>query len=90
MTVESLMSSEEFQKKLYEAKDIVAVKALFASEGVEISEEELMSMLLPEGDDIPEEDLESVSGGGSIMNWFRSRLGGGNGAFGGGGTAGGR
>lgn len=90
MTIESLMSNEQFQERLYQAKDVAEVKSLFASEGVEITEEKLMSMLLPVGEDLTEADLENVSGGGSIMSWLRSRLGGGNGSFGGGGKMGGR
>lgn len=90
MTFDSLMSNETFQEKLYGAKDVSEVKELFANEGVDLTEEQLMEMLLPNGEDLSEEDLENVSGGGSVMNWIRSRLGGGKGAFGGGGSAGGR
>lgn len=90
MTFESLMRNEQFQEKLYEAQDLADVRALFANEGVEITEEKLMSMMLPDGEDLEESDLENVSGGGSVMSWLRSRLGGGKGSFGGGGTAGGR
>ena len=90
MTIETLMSSEQFQEKLYEAKDITEVKALFAGEGIELTEDQLMAMLLPQGENLTEEDLENVSGGGSVMNWLRSRFGGGTGSFGGGGRMGGR
>lgn len=90
MTIDSLMRDEKFQERLYEAKDLAEVKALFASEGMEITDNELMKMLLPQGETLSEDELESVAGGGAIMNWLRSRLGGGKGAFGGGGTAGGR
>lgn len=90
MTLESIMSNKQFQEKLYEAKDIIEVKALFVSEGYELTEDKLMSMLLPEGENLSEDELENVTGGGSIMSWIRSRLGGGKGAFGGGGSAGGR
>lgn len=90
MTFESLMNDEQFLERLYEAKDIAEVKVLFLSEGVEVTEEELMSKLLPGGEDLTEDDLESVSGGGAIINWFRNLLGGGKGAFGGGGSMGGR
>lgn len=90
MTIEKLMSSEKFQEKLYEAKDLAEVKALFVGEGIEITENELMKMLLPQGETLTEDELEGVAGGGAIINWLRSRLGGGKGAFGGGGTAGGR
>lgn len=90
MTLESIMSNKQFQEKLYEAKGIIEVKALFVSEGYELTEDKLMSMLLPEGENLSEDELENVTGGGSIMSWIRSRLGGGKGAFGGGGSAGGR
>lgn len=90
MTFESLMANEVFQEKLCEAKDMAEVKALFSGEGVEISEEELMNKILPDGQELTEDSLEDVSGGGAIMNWFRSKLGGGKGAFGRGGSAGGR
>lgn len=90
MTFEELMKNEQFQEKLYGAKDVAEVRALFAGEGVELSEDRLMSMLLPQGEDLTEEDLEGVSGGGSVMSWIRSRIGGGKGAFGGGGNVGGR
>ena len=90
MTFEALMSNEPFQEKLYEAQDIAEVKALFSNEGVDITEKKLMSMMLPDGENLTENDLENVSGGGSVISWLRSRLGGGKESFGGGGTAGGR
>lgn len=90
MTVETLMSRKPFLEKLYAAQDLAEVKALFESEGVEMTENDLMKMLMPQGDTLTEDELEEVAGGGSIMNWLRSRLGGGKGAFGGGGSMGGR
>ena len=90
MTFESLINSEQFKERLFKAENISEVKELFLDEGVTISEEELLTKLLPTGDDLSEEDLEIVSGGGSVMGWLRSYLGGGAGAFGGGGKAGGR
>ena len=90
MTIKSLLSNEQFQERLYQAKDVAEVKALFASEGIDITEDQLMSMMLPDGENLNEEDLENVSGGGSALSWLRSRLGGGSGSFGGGGKMGGR
>lgn len=90
MTVETLMSRKPSLEKLYAAQDLAEVKALFESEGVEMTENDLMKMLMPQGDTLTEDELEEVAGGGSIMNWLRSRLGGGKGAFGGGGSMGGR
>ena len=90
MTIEALMANEQFLQKLYQASDLAEVMALFKEEGVAVSEEQILASTLPAGDDLSEKDLESVSGGGSVMSWFRSRLGGGRGAAGGGGSMGGR
>lgn len=90
MTFESLMANEVFQEKLYEAKDMAEVIRLFSNEGVVLSEKDLMNKILPDGQELTEDSIEDVSGGGAIMNWFRSKLGGGKGASGGGGSAGGR
>ena len=91
MTFESLITDEQFREKLNQAKDMAEVKALFSGEGVEISEEELMNKILPAEQELSEESLENVSGGGAIMNWFRKWLAIGKSPFsGGGGSAGGR
>ena len=88
MDVKTLMTQEDFRAKLCAANDLAAVRELFSAEGVELSEKEIMQLILPEGEELNETELEDVSGGGSALNWFRSRLGGRR-SFGGG-TMGGR
>lgn len=83
MTVEALIDNEQFQEKLHEAKNIAEVKALFEREGVDITEDKLMKLMLPEGEDLTEEALENVSGGGSVLSWLLSKLGRGSGGGGG-------
>ena len=77
MTIEELMRNEQFQEKLYGAKDVTDVRALFASEGVDLTADQLLAMLQPNGENRTEEELENASGGGSVMNWLLSKLGGG-------------
>ena len=77
MTFEALMRNEQFQEKLYDAKNAADVITLFASEGIDLTEEQLLAMLLPNGENRTEEELEEVSGATSVMNWMRRKLGGG-------------
>ena len=91
MSFEDLMEDASFVSKLYDAQDMAAVKAIFAEAGLEITEEELMRHILPNGEELKEQELEDVSGGASWFNPFISWLrGGGKGAAGGGGKMGGR
>ena len=89
MTFESLVADKLFQEKLHQAKDITEIVLLFSEAGVEISEKDLMSKVLPEYQEFSEEALEDVAGGGAVVNWIRNILGG-QGAFGSGGKMGGR
>lgn len=82
MDFETLMADEQFRQKLDEAKDIAAVQALFSEQGLALTEKELLTRILPEGEELSEESLENVSGGGSILSWFRSRFSGGGGGHG--------
>ena len=76
MTIEALMRNEQFQEKLYGAKDVADVRALFASEGVDLTADQLLAMLWPNGENRAEEELENVSGG-LVLSWMRRKLGGG-------------
>ena len=90
MTFESLVADELFQEKMHQAKDITEIILLFSEAGVEITEKDLMRKILPEDQELSEEALEDVAGGGAAVNWIRSKLRGGKGSFGSGGKMGGR
>lgn len=95
--IAALIADEEFADKLKTVETVEQAIALFASEGVSITSEELNTYLTGEiGDVLAEDDLDDVSGGCAIyigiriIRSFRNRSsgGGGNGAFGGGGGGG--
>lgn len=68
MSLEELQKDEAFKKQIQEAKSLAEVVEIFKSKGLEVTEEQLQSVLdNPEGE-IAEENLESVAGG-SIRWW---------------------
>ena len=70
MNYMDLLNNEAFMAKLSEAKNIGEVKDLFAEEGVTVTEDEMLDSILPSGDELDEESLESVAGGASASSIF--------------------
>ena len=80
MTFEKLMADSRFLAKLSEAKNMGEVQELFASEGVTVTEDQLMEFVLPAEDELDENALECVAGGSGItlnpfLHWVRNRFG---------------
>ena len=80
MNIEHLMNNEEFKAKLSAAENTAEMAEVFASYGVEVSEEELKEAMAPvtagEGGELNEDALDMVSGGGFLdwlINWGRKR-----------------
>ena len=65
-----LLNNEAFMAKLSETQNIEEVKAVFAEEGVTVTEDELLNSILPSGDELDEESLEAVAGGASASSIF--------------------
>ena len=77
MNYKDLLNNEAFLAKLAGAQNIGEVKDLFAEKGVTVTEDELLDSILPSGDELDEESLESVAGGapvGSIFSGWLSQL----------------
>lgn len=95
VAIENLAKDEKFMAKLENARGEDEVVALFKSNGVEITANELKAMLSDEKGELDESSLDEVSGGAvayiigyAAARWLKNRssLGGGKGAFGGGGA----
>ena len=74
MDVKELMQDEEFLSRIEDAEDLDAVMRLFASKGVAVSEEAWMKYLLPEGEELNEDELTQVAGGAVSVVSFIKRL----------------
>ena len=74
MNIEHLMNNEEFKAKLSAAENTAEMAEVFASYGVEVSEEELKeamaSVTAGEGGELSEDALDMVAGGG-ILDWLK-------------------
>ena len=75
MNIEHLMNNEEFKAKLSAAENTAEMAEVFASYGVEVSEEELKEAMAPvaagEGGELSEDALDMVSGGG-FWDWLKA------------------
>lgn len=73
MNFEHLMNNEEFMKKLEEAATVEAMQEVFAAYGTEVSAEDLNRALalvnVGESEELSEDLLEGVSGGG-LVDWL--------------------
>lgn len=94
--IEALAKNEEFIAELEKLQSEEEIISLFKTNGVEITSEELKSMVISgENEELDENLLDDVSGGAigyvvgyAVARWLKNKssLGGGKGAFGGGGV----
>lgn len=80
--VNLLMQNEEFAAAFGKAANAREVVDLFAAKGVEVpleTAQELFEPLIPDGEELDEESLEDVSGGGGIGTYVGTAIG--NGVF---------
>ncbi len=68
--IEMLNDNQELANKIVEAKSLEDVLALLTENGVEVTADELKTMMADEneGDELSMEMLENVAGGGKIKN----------------------
>lgn len=73
MNFEHLMNNEDFMKKLETAENVEAMQEVFAAYGAEVSAEDLNRALalvnVGENEELSEDMLEGVSGGG-FVDWL--------------------
>lgn len=81
-TIEKLakvLVSNEFESRVSSCSSMDEILAALKTEGVEVTEEELIAFFNSvnspenEGDSLSEEDLESVTGGG-LFSWIKSQI----------------
>ena len=63
MTLEMLLENEEFRKQVEEAADVETIIALFASNGVTVTEEELQAIVTEVTGEMDVDSLDNVAGG---------------------------
>lgn len=95
--IEEMMRDDAFVTQIENAKDLTEVAALFRTQGVEVTKEQLEALLTSEEGELDETALDNVAGGGIgkiisqlVKNLLKKSSGnGGKGSFGGGAGGGG-
>ena len=71
MNPEELVKDEAFIDRIKKAESLAEIVEIFRSEGLDVTEAELKSMLDDQEGELTEENLEGVAGGKSVKEWLK-------------------
>ena len=75
--IQALVNNTEFAQKFEAAASEQEFLNLLKEYGIEVTREDILALLAPaaEGDELGEDMLDNVAGGGKIWEWVKDRFG---------------